>query len=328
VNRRLVTFLLKLVLSTALLWFVLARLTWTEVRAALAAPRWPWLGAAVAVYTLSVWGGALQWQWILRKAGLTTPAGEIRRLYAVGLFFNNFLPANIGGDAYKIVDLGRREGCPGRVFCATLLDRLLGLGALTVFAAGAAVVCLPAGISLPAVAASLALVLVFLAGVLGVLVSRRLGARLPRLLRGLRLPTLAQQVETAAREFAVFRHAPAWLGRVFAFSVGVQVLRLAVHLLVALGLRLDPSPVQTLQLAVLIPLLALSLTLPVTVNGIGLRETVSNALLVHAGLSAQGVVAMEMTAFLVMVAVSLWGGVVWWRRRGLTGTTATTAPGG
>ena len=94
-------------------------------------------------------------------------------------------------------------------------------------------------------------------------------------------------------------------------------MRMLVHLLVAYGLRLDPDPVQALQLAVLVPLLALSLTLPITVNGIGLREWVTAELLVQTGLAQQGVVAMEMTAFLVMVAVSLVGGGLWWKRRTL-----------
>ncbi len=134
-------------------------------------------------------------------------------------------------------------------------------------------------------------------------------------LRRLHLTTVARQSETLATEFSAYRRRLPWLGRIFLFSVGVQALRMLVHVLVAVGLRLDPDPSQVLQLAVLIPLLALSLTLPVTVNGIGLRETVSNALLVHTGLSGHGVVAMEMTAFLVMVAVSLAGGVLWWQRR-------------
>jgi len=316
VSRRVLVFALKVVVSVGLLWFVLARLTWTEVSEALAAPRWEWLGAALVIYAISAAAGAVQWTWILHKAGLATPSREIRRLYFVGLFFNNFLPANIGGDAYKIVDLGRREGCPGRVFCATLLDRWLGLCALTVLASLTAVGCVVAGIGLPPVVWSLAGVLVLLAAVLAALISRRFTARVPRALRRLRLVTFAQQVETAAREFAVYRRSLPWLVRVFAFSVAVQAVRLAVHLAVAFGLRLDPTPQQALQLAVLVPLLALSLTLPVTVNGIGLRETISNALLVRAGLPANGVVAMEMTAFLVQIAVSLLGGVAWWRRRG------------
>ena len=314
-KRAQVTFLLKLGVSLGLLWLVLSRLTWFEVRDALARPDWIWLAAALAIYAVSALGGALQWTWVLRPAGLTTASGEIRKLYLIGLFFNNFLPANIGGDAYKIIDLGRRENRPGSVFCATLLDRLLHLAALTMIASLAALVCRAAGLPLPRVTWLLGLILLFLGGILAFLISRRLNALLPRLLARLKLTATARHAAMIAAGFTVYRVRLPWLARIFLFSLVVQTLRIAVHLVVAAGLRLDPSPAQVLQLAVLIPLLALSLTLPVTINGIGLRETVSSALLIHAGMAAQAMVAMEMVAFLVMVLFSLVGGFFWWARR-------------
>jgi hypothetical protein len=311
-------YLLKLAVSVGLLSLVLSRHSFADVRAALADPRWGWLGAAVAVYALSAWGGALQWSWLLRTAGLRTSGPELRRLYFIGLFFNNFLPANIGGDAFKIVDLGRRERCPGRVFCVTLLDRLLGLAALTAFAIGAVAVCRLAGLTIPGPAIVLAGVMGGLLVLLAILVSRRLGALVPRLLARLRLPTFAAQTETLVAEFGVFRARLSWLGRIFLFAVGVQALRIVVHLLVAYGLRLDPTAPQILLLLVLIPLLALLLTLPVTVNGIGLREKGAEGFVAaNAGLPVLGTVAMEMVAFLVVMLVSLAGGVLWWQRRGL-----------
>jgi uncharacterized membrane protein YbhN (UPF0104 family) len=312
------TFLLKLVISAGLLAMVLSRHSLTDVRQAFEAPAWGWLAAAVALFAASAWGGALIWSWLLRAAGLRTALGEMRRLYFIGLFFNNFLPANIGGDAYKIVDLGRREGCPGRVFCVTLLDRLLGLSALTVVALVAAAVCLALGLPVPRLTLVLVVVLLGLAMVTAVLVSHRLGSLLPRVLRRLRLPTLAGHTEVMIVEFAVFRRALPWLSRLFLVGMCVQAARVLVHLLVAHGLGLRPDLAQSLQLMVVIPLLALLLTLPVTVNGIGLREKGAEGFVAaSAGLSVVGSVAMEMVTFLVMVLVSLVGGALWWQRRGL-----------
>ncbi|MEZ4388472.1 MAG: lysylphosphatidylglycerol synthase transmembrane domain-containing protein [Candidatus Krumholzibacteriia bacterium] len=321
------TFLVKLVISAGLLALVLTRHPLSDVQAALQAPRWGWLAAAVAVFALSAWGGAVQWSWLLGAAGLRTAPGEIRRLYFIGMFFNNFLPANIGGDAFKIVDLGRRERCAGRVFCVTLLDRLLGLSGLTTGALVAAAVALALGVRLPRLALVLVAVLAGLLLVLAILVSRRVGSRVPRLLERLRLPTLARHTGTMVAEFAVFRRRLPWLGRIFVFGMGVQALRVLVHLLVAHGLKLHPDLTQSLQLMVVIPLLALLLTLPVTVNGIGLREKGAEGFVAgSAGLSATGAVAMELVAFLIVVLVSLVGGVLWWQRRGLGTAVAPASP--
>jgi uncharacterized protein (TIRG00374 family) len=321
--RRLLVFAAKLTVSVVLIGFLLARIDLGEIRAAAANPHWGWLAGALLIYGLSAFGGALQWSWILKAAGIEAPAREIRRLYFIGLFFNNFLPANIGGDAYKIVDLGRREQRPQAVFCATLLDRLVGLGALAFLALVVYAGCTLAGIALPQSALFLVPVLLLILTVVAFLLSRRIGSRLPAFFAALKMGRVADQTAKITAELVHFRHRTRWLAGIFAFSTGVQLLRMLTHLAVAAGLGYTLSATQSLQLLVLIPLLAISLTLPITINGIGLRESVSANLLTWAGLAAPHAVAMEVAAYLVQVVFSLQGGVLlWlggWTRRRTTG---------
>ena len=145
--RNVLVFLAKLAVSVGLIWFLLSRLSLDEITDGMYHPRWGWLVGALAVYAVSAFGGALQWSWLLKRAGIKAPGAEIRRLYFIGLFFNNFLPANIGGDAWKIVDLGRQEQRHLGVFCATLLDRIIGLMALTLV--GSLVVAVASGVDIP-----------------------------------------------------------------------------------------------------------------------------------------------------------------------------------
>ena len=314
-GRDVLIFLAKLLVSAVLITVVIKRLSWAEITAALANPHWGWLGAALAVYALSALGGATQWAWILRAAGIAVRKREIHRLYFIGLFFNNFLPANIGGDAYKIVDLGRREKRGLGVLAATVLDRLLGLGALTFLAVLVMGLANFLPVPLPTLTLVLFPVMVLLAAMGAFLMSRRLGTVLPGLFRLLGMSGLADQVRLLTEEFGRFRSRVTWLNRLFLFSVGVQFLRLATHLLVARGLGIALSVEQVVQLLVLIPLLAVSLTLPIAINGIGLREEISAKLLTWAGLTESEAVAMELVAFLVMVVFSLQGGILLWLGR-------------
>lgn len=309
---QLLIFFAKLTVSAILIGYLLSRLSLTEIRLAMGSPRWGWLLASLGVYGVSAFGGAMQWSWILKAAGINAPRREIHRLYFIGLFFNNFLPANIGGDAYKIVDLGRREQRSHGVFCATLLDRLIGLGALTAVGVLVLVVVSLADISLPDTALLLIPVLALISAVLAFLLSRRMGSQLPGLFRRLKMVKLAGQLDKITLEFGLYRPKVRWLNGIFLFSLMVQFLRLATHLLVALGLGFSLSLEQALQLLVLIPMLAISLTLPVTINGIGLRESVSATLLTWAGLAAGQAVAMEVAAYLVQVVFSLQGGILLW----------------
>ena len=310
--RDLLIFLAKVTVSVALVTYVLTRRSVTEIQDVLLNPQWGWLLGALAVYAISVFGGALQWSWILRAAGIEAPGREIRRLYFIGLFFNNFLPANIGGDAYKIVDLGRRENRAMGVFCSTLLDRLIGLTALTSLAVVFLMVAAANNIPLPTLALLLIFAMVALVALLALLLSRRLGTWLPGVFQRLGLPGPARWLRNVTAELALFRPRVRWLNGIFLFSVLVQFLRMATHLLVAYGLGLTLSVEQMIQLMVLVPMLALSLILPITINGIGLRESVAAQLLVFCGLAEPQVVAMEMVAFLVMVLFSLQGGVLLW----------------
>ena len=314
-TRNVLIFLAKLAVSAVLVAVVIRRLSWVEIRGALEDPGWGWLLGALAVYGLSALGGAVQWSWILAAAGIEAPGREIRRLYFIGLFFNNFLPANIGGDAYKIVDLGRQQKRGMGVLAATILDRLLGLGALTTlavfFLAGASL----ARITLPLASLALIPVMALLAALGAILLSRRLGALPPAVFRKLGLAGLAARLEELTGEFGLYRERVPWLNRIFLFSLLVQFLRLATHLLVARGLGLHLQGGQMVQLMVLIPMLAVSLTLPIAINGIGLREEISAKLLTWAGLTEAGAVAMELVAFLVMVVFSLQGGVLLWLGR-------------
>ncbi len=305
--------ILKTGVSLALVVFLFAYrpLSWSTLRAAVAAPDWPWFALSGFVFALSAVCGALQWAWILRCSGLRVSIGEAVRLSFVGLFFNNFLLGNVGGDAYKVVDLGRREGRTAAVLGATLLDRLLGLLALTVLALLAVPTAAAAGVRVPPTL-PLWLALVGWSGAFAVLFSSRLSALAVRALEAVRWRRAAAGLGAMLLEFRTYRARKGWLARLLAWSLLVQAMRVATHLLVALGLGLALDGGRVLQLCVLVPLLGILVSLPVSINGLGVRELAAAELFVAAGVvpTEADAVAMEFLAYALMVAVSLVGGVL------------------
>jgi len=313
VNRRAWTFLLKIAVSALLVWFLFRfrDVSSTSLLDAVENPHWGLLGLAVFVFAASAVAGAAQWGWILRTSGLGTPRREMGRLYFVGMFFNNFLLGNVGGDAVKVYDLGRREGRTVKVFCGTVLDRLVGLCALTVLALlafGAAAVW---GLRLPPVA-PLVLALVVWSGGLAVLLSGRVSSLAARVLARLPWPAVGERFDQFVDEFRLFRTRPAWLGRIFLLALGVQTLRVTTHVLIALALGVALDGARVLQLFVLVPLLGILIALPVSLNGLGLRELAAAELFVATGVVTEDAlaVAVEFLAYLAQVLVSLLGGVL------------------
>ena len=75
-----------------------------------------------------------------------------------------------------------------------------------------------------------------------------------------------------------------------------------------MDLPLDPTRI--LQLAVLVPVLGVAVVLPISFNGLGVREFVATRLMPEVGIGAESAIAMQLVTYLVQVTVSLVGGVV------------------
>ena len=66
---------------------------------------------------------------------------------------------------------------------------------------------------------------------------------------------------------------------------------------------------------VFVPLLGLIMMLPITINGLGLREGVGILLFARIGFSEEEAFLMEFITYVVMVGISLIGGVLFLKRQ-------------
>ena len=98
----------------------------------------------------------------------------------------------------------------------------------------------------------------------------------------------------------------------------VQSLRVATHVLVADAMGLGLGLERVLQLYVLVPVLGVAIVLPISFNGLGVRELVATRLMPSIGIGAESAAALQISTYLVQVAVSLVGGLVfaWMMLRG------------
>ena len=75
---------------------------------------------------------AFKWKVLLAADGIVLPLPRLLASYLIATFFNIFLPSNIGGDAYRVVDIARRTAKPVNTFASVFADRLSGFLALAV----------------------------------------------------------------------------------------------------------------------------------------------------------------------------------------------------
>lgn len=259
--------------------------------------------------------GAVQWIVILRHLGVRLPFRRLMSLYWIGTFFNNFMLSNVGGDAVKVVDLALADGRGGlaRALAGTLLDRVLGLMALmgvALLAAGGLGGATPAG--LPWWVLGVTAVPLFCIG--GLLLSRRAGAIAEATLRRVGWGRAADRACRLSSELRSFRLAPGLLARLFLLSLVVQGTRVLTHVAVARAMELPLRTEQLLGLFVVVPVLGVVTTLPITFNGLGLRELTASRTMPALGIEPADAVAMQLATYFVQVVLSLVGGGLLLRR--------------
>jgi glycosyltransferase 2 family protein len=229
-----------------------------------------WFLPAVAVSVATVPLMALRWRLLLSAKGIDAPIAWLTRTYFVALFAGQFLPAAIGGDAVRAVELGRRTRDAPEAVASVLIDRLVGLLSLVIFAITAVAVG-GGSTRRPGVLAAEAAFGVAAAGALALLFSSRLRGVVARALEprsdGHRLAAGGRFYDA----LHTYRGHRGTLALVGALALVVQAARVGVIALLTRALSLDVPDSVILLTG---PVVFASLALPVSLNGIGVREGV------------------------------------------------------
>ena len=274
-----------------------------------------WVAAAVAVNMATVPLMAWRWQLLLRAKGLLVPLGWLTRTYFVALFLGQFLPAAMGGDAVRAVELGRRTARGargGRLGADRPAGGLVSLVALAVlaYAAGGHAVGGPEVLAAEAVFGLAALL------VLALLFSARLRGLAARWLE----PRVAgRQLAAGGRFYEAlhgYRDHRRTLAAVCGLALAVQLVRVGTIWMLVRSLSLD-VPVAAIYATG--PVVFAALILPVSLNGIGLREAVFVSFLRDSTTPEQAF-ALGVLFFAVSAVTALVGALILavrWLRYGL-----------
>lgn len=254
-----------------------------------------WL-IGLAVYLCLHFIGVVKWRLMSNSAGAGMPLSVAARCYYAGLFGNTFLPSIVGGDVVRAGLAFKHVRSKSGLLFGSFIDRLLDFVAL-IAVAGIGALLLPTALDpqsrriFLAACAFVGLLAVGGFAALAVLPARRVPFKVRRKLVHLRKAMRA----IAERPTAV-----------------TLVLTLGITLqftLVVLNAWLSSAVGIHISLAMWLfvwPLAKLSGVLPVTQNGIGVREAAQVVLFAPFGVAAVSAVA----AGLVFESIILAGGLV------------------
>ncbi len=293
--------ILRVVISLIVLAIVIVNVGTENLLGALRTIDLRWFALAVLIHLAGL--VIRTWRWSMLIAALGTPIafGRLLYLYLAGTFFNTFLPTGIGGDVVKIIELSPQRG-GAQAFSTVLADRLTGILGSSLIALIVAIVDpadVPPDVRAIVIAVSAAVLLASL-----LLTQRRLLDRvLTRLPFWSKLPKKLLKIYEALTSYSLGAIARSTL-----ISLPFTLTLIGTQYALALGLGVD-APVR--YFALFIPMVALIQLLPISFNGLGVREGAFQVLFGTVGVAEAQAVAMSLMYYIVRVATGLLGGLVY-----------------
>jgi uncharacterized protein (TIRG00374 family) len=253
---------------------------------------------------------AWRWQQVLSASGVPITLGTAIKQYFIGVFLNNFFPSTVGGDMAKVYYLGRDHGYRP-IAASIVLDRLLSIGLLAVLATAMYWIAPDPS---PQFAATRLLVTA-IAGFLlvGLLLAARGTGGLPQRLA--RFGTFAVGLAERAQRF---RHDMAGAARrpqiVFQSAAVVTTYFFALTAIYGIFLQMNTTAHPAyLTLLTAVTTASLLSNVPISVNGLGLREQLHAILLQPLGVPREAAVAISLLIFAHLLVSSLLGLLFWFR---------------
>jgi len=316
IGRQALTWAIKIIVSGGLLYWLFSRedTDFASILATVRAASPGWLLIALAIYFVVLLISTWRWQRFLSAQHIDLPFGRLVSTYLVATFFNNFLPSNVGGDVVRITDTAKAAKSKTLAAMIVLVDRgigLLGLGFLA--AVGASLTAWVSPTLGPVGPGILWLGLsVAIAGVAwAVWMPHGVGALL-RPLRTLHQEWVGERIEQLMTALHKFRSAPMALVAGFGASVLVQGLLVGFYAAIAHALHFD---IPIAYLAVVVPINFIVQMLPVSVGGLGVRESTFVLYLKPFGVAPQSALTLSLTSWILIVLFSLSGAVAYLVRK-------------
>jgi uncharacterized membrane protein YbhN (UPF0104 family) len=297
--------------AVVLLALVAWRTDWEHVAAAFSRMRPGYFLAAVLLYLCAQVVSGLRWRLLARAQGFDGSRLRYIAYTFIGNFFNLALPTSVGGDVVRVWYLSGQAGAgpsSGRRIAAlvsVLAERVNGVAVLVLLACVSAVCCpvpLPQWVLWTVAAVGAATTI----GLLAAPALWALFAGYPRLATDPKVAHLRRLAEGGWS----YSGQPGVLVVATLQSVVVQIFGAFTGYLVGESLGL---PVPPLYYGLIIPLVALLTLVPISLNGMGLREAGFVVLLAPLGVDAGEAVTFALLLFVVGASVGLIGaGFYFW----------------
>jgi len=306
------TVFIKIPVSIVLIGWIIYKVDIAKVWEIVQRAKGWWLLAALLLHIFGYWVSGERWKVLLKAQGVEVPLSLTIKSYLVGTFFNQFLPTIVGGDVVRGMDTAKPCGSLTKSLTIILFERFTGILVLLMLVSTG--IALQIG-KFKEVSYWPIFVLGFL--VVGTVIFLwKEGIDLAFLER--KIPfrfgkAVVRKISTVLDILVQFRSHPWPLLKVILLGLALQLLFVLHYYLLSIAFSLS-LPFSFFM--VVIPVIFLLSMLPVSINGIGVRENLFAYFFAKVSVSPEKSLAIAWMAFVMILFYALIGGLIYMLRKG------------
>ena len=302
---------LKIALTVSLVAWIGSRADWQNIGAMLAAAD-AWLVlAALAVQALSFALLNVRWWSLLTHLAPDVRLRDTAGSFYLGLFANNFLPTGMGGDVVKILRMRSRKLSGKRLLAASIMDRTIGLAGAMIIGVTALSVSESALLQ-GAPQGLLLAILITIPAAFAIFYSTPIASLLKRLEARFKGHRTVTELMLTLDQLQSFRHASGPIMRALVLTLVLQFLVALCYYLLGLALG---AQLGIFTYLVMIPVLFVASNLPISIGGLGVRESMFITLMLASGMQQQTAIGISVLYLAALLALTLPGGFMLLKQR-------------
>ncbi|WP_066311000.1 lysylphosphatidylglycerol synthase transmembrane domain-containing protein [Bacillus sp. FJAT-29814] len=304
--------------STALMYWILTKIEWSKVVEVAKDGSAVYFAAAFLAIQVTVVSSILKWKMLVdsslhQNQEKNASLSKLGRFYYIGLFFNNFLPGSVGGDVVRVFYLGRITGVPAAT-ASVAFERLTSGGALVAIAIFSSLYIESARRFLLPLLAAIGVVIVLIWLIRIWTSKKKTGKTSSESNTNMQKWLLKSGMrETFSVALNYRKENLKWWIMIVIYSILFQVGLAWINDLLFLSLGID---IPWLELLMIITLISVITMLPVSVNGLGVREGCYVLFFREMGVPVEIAVTVSLLFFVLVSISSLAGGIFWMVERG------------
>lgn len=298
--------LLKILVTSGLLIYAFSKFSVTESIAVIKSANFNWFGIALLLNFATVLLQGHKWHYINRYLGIDLPYMETQKLNWVSNFYGFFTPGKLGGDAYRYISINKNSSKTSKAisFTSTALEKLstlyavFMLGALSAFYVDYVYGDIQLSLLIYLFIISVLIILfifIFYIQIKGWINKVQWQNKWIKSVVGL-LALIFDQENLRKTSFVVFIH-----------SLIYQIVSSVIVYVCSIALSMNFS---FFDILLVFSISTLVTALPISISGIGVRETIYITLLGAMGGGSTSSLSLSILVFLSGLFIVLIGGII------------------